>query len=139
MRPRRRRHHEAVIILAGGILLSALAGLVWVVFILAHVLVLVLIVAAVTVAYRAGQHRRPPLRLVKARPVDDPELAALRTENARLHAQVSQLRREAQDATTAMHAAWDAASSTPPRPRGAARHQLALTPMSGVHELGGPR
>jgi cell division protein FtsB len=142
---RHRRHrHEAVMILAGSVMLSALAGLTWVVFILAHflVLVLVLAVAAVAVAWRAGQHRRPPRRLVQARPAHDRELTALRAENAQLHAQVSQLRREAQDATTAMHAAWDAASSVPPRAsqeHSAARDQLTRTPLSGVRELGGPR
>jgi hypothetical protein len=143
MRPRRRRRHEAiVVIMLGGILLSVAAGFAWLVFVLAHFLVLVLTIAAVAVAYRLGQRHCPPVRVIQSRPADDPEAARLRAENARLHALASQLRREAQEATTSMHAAWDAASSVPPRPRpepSTARTRLLGDPLAGAHELGGPR
>ena len=66
MRRRHRRRGGAAVIALGGIVLAGVAVFAWVVFIFAHVLVLVLTVAAVAAAYRLGQRHRPPVRLIKA-------------------------------------------------------------------------
>ena len=85
-------------IVSGGIVLAVLAGVAWVVFILAHILVLVLTVAAVVAAYRLGRLRGTRAQVTSGSPGCDPKVIQghavdpERERAAQLEAELSRVR-----------------------------------------------
>ena len=151
MSTRIRRRHPGRDFAFGLVLLAALTVFLG---ILAHPEAAVAILLGLGIGgvavYAALRRALPPQ---PARPgLDEPAgaRARLEAERDRLTAEIASNEREIEDlkaqlrdAKASAAAAWDAASSAPPRPRqepGTARDRLARTPMSGAHDLtGGPR
>jgi len=111
---------------------------------------LVLLAATGTGAYRLGLHRRPVARAQIT--TADPGTAMLKQQAAQLQhdldqsrAEIGDLRGQLADAQASATAAWDQASSRPPRralgdtaPLDVLdAEQLAAQPMSGARRLGG--
>ena len=137
------RHPARTIVLGTGLLLAADMAA-WTVYLTLRLAAfLVLPAAAAVVAYRAGCRRTlPPLRVVRGTVLraDDrlAEVDWLRSENAALRDEVDQLRADLYDARLQAAAAWDAASSVPPRPPRPvppAITRLLADRMSGVRAL----
>jgi hypothetical protein len=95
------------------------------------VLLLGALCVAVWLARREIRHRPSSPRVVVGQVHDVTDAAQLRAENAELRARLAVAEESA-------HAAWDAASSVPPRPAPVssdARDRLLTDRLGGVHDL----
>ena len=120
---RRGARRHPVLVIAAGALALAVADVVL------HMLGALIVAAAIGGAgYWLGLRARPTAKVT----ADSAELARLRAE-------LDQARTELAEAKANAAAAWDAASSVPPKTTRPApgREQLLADPRAGVHELGG--
>jgi hypothetical protein len=120
---RRGARRHPVLVIAAGALALAVADVVL------HMLGALIVAAAIGGAgYWLGLRVRPAAKVA----TDSAELARLRAE-------LDQARTELAEAKANAAAAWDAASSVPPKTTRPApgREQLLADPRAGVHDLGG--
>lgn len=140
MTRRTARRHRTPHLATTALALAAVLVLLVVAEVAAHLAGLALAALIFGAGYWLGLRRRPVAKASISKP--DSQAAMLNKEVARLQQELEREHERTGQAEASAQAAWDAASSVPPKPRkepGIAKDRLLADPLGGVHELGGPR